>query len=36
MGIPAIVSLEGLTHWLKDEDWVEFDGSRGMVTRISN
>ncbi|MCP4042804.1 MAG: phosphoenolpyruvate synthase [Gammaproteobacteria bacterium] len=34
MGIPAIVSLSGLTHWLKTGDEVEFDGSTGVVRRI--
>jgi pyruvate,water dikinase len=35
LGIPAIVSLPGLTHWLKDDDWIEMDGSTGTVRRIS-
>jgi pyruvate,water dikinase len=35
MGIPAIVSLEGVTRWLKDGDWVELDGSSGVVTKVS-
>jgi len=34
LGIPAIVSLPGLTHWLKDDDWIEMDGSTGTVRRI--
>jgi pyruvate,water dikinase len=34
MGLPAIVSLSGLTDWLKDGDWVEMDGSSGVVTKI--
>lgn len=34
MGIPAIVSLPGITQWVKDGDWVEFDGTSGMVRRI--
>jgi pyruvate,water dikinase len=34
MGIPAIVSIEGVTRWLKDGDWVELDGSTGVVRRI--
>jgi rifampicin phosphotransferase len=34
MGIPAIVSLPGLMHWLKDGDWVELNGSTGVVQRI--
>jgi pyruvate,water dikinase len=36
MGIPAIVSLTGVTRWLKDGDQVEIDGSTGVVRRISN
>jgi pyruvate,water dikinase len=35
MGIPAIVSLEGVTRWLKDGDWVELDGGSGVVTKIN-
>jgi pyruvate,water dikinase len=34
MGIPAIVSITGVTHWLKDGDVVELDGSTGVVTRL--
>jgi pyruvate,water dikinase len=29
-----VVSLPGLTQWLKDDDWVEMDGSTGIVRRI--
>ncbi|MBI1917354.1 MAG: phosphoenolpyruvate synthase [Planctomycetes bacterium] len=32
MGIPAVVSLAGVTRWLKDGDEVELDGSTGIVT----
>jgi pyruvate,water dikinase len=35
LGIPAVVSLPGLTRWLKDDDWVEMDGSTGVVRRIA-
>jgi pyruvate,water dikinase len=35
MGIPAIVSLAGVTRWLKDGDWVELDGSSGVVRKVS-
>jgi len=35
MGIPAIVSIPGVTRWLKDGDWVELDGSAGVVHRIA-
>jgi len=34
MGIPAIVSIPHLTQWLQDGDWVELDGSTGLVRRI--
>ena len=34
LGIPAVVSLPGLTKWLKDGDVVEMDGSTGIVRRI--
>ena len=34
LGIPAVVSLPGLTRWLRDEDWVEMDGATGVVRRI--
>ena len=35
MGVPTVVSLEGLTRWVKDGDWVELDGSSGVVTKFS-
>jgi len=34
LGIPAIVSLTGLTRWLSDGDLVELDGSTGIVMRL--
>jgi len=34
LGIPAVVSIPGLTSWLKDGDEVELDGARGTVRRI--
>lgn len=34
MRIPAIVSVSGVTRWLKDGDWVELDGGKGMVRRV--
>jgi pyruvate,water dikinase len=36
MGIPAIVSVAGVTHWLKDGDWVELDGASGVVRRLDH
>jgi pyruvate,water dikinase len=34
MGIPAIVSVDGVTRWLSDGDWVELNGSTGVVVKI--
>ncbi len=34
MGIPAVVSVQGLTGWLRTGDWVELNGSTGRVTRL--
>jgi pyruvate,water dikinase len=34
MGIPAVVAIAGVTRWLKDGDWVELNGSSGLVVRI--
>ena len=34
MGIPSIVSVEGITRILNDGDWVEFDGSSGVIRRL--
>jgi phosphohistidine swiveling domain-containing protein len=34
LGIPAIVSVPGVTRWLRDGDWVEMDGATGRVRRI--
>lgn len=36
MGIPTIVSIDGLMKWLKDGDEVEFDGSTGIVKKINS
>jgi pyruvate,water dikinase len=36
MGIPAVVSLTGVTRWLRDGDLVELDGSTGVVVRLSD
>ncbi|WP_094701726.1 PEP/pyruvate-binding domain-containing protein [Brevibacillus laterosporus] len=35
IGIPGIVSVTGLTRWLKTGDWVEFDGSTGVIRKIT-
>jgi rifampicin phosphotransferase len=34
MGIPAVVSIEGLTAWLRSGDVVELDGGSGRVSRL--
>jgi phosphohistidine swiveling domain-containing protein len=34
LALPAIVALTGVTRWLKDGDWVEFDGATGIVRRV--
>ncbi len=34
MGIPTIVALSDATRWLQDGDWVELDGSSGLVSKI--
>jgi rifampicin phosphotransferase len=35
LGIPAVVSIEGLTSWLETGDEVEMDGRTGEVRRLS-
>ena len=35
MNLPTVVSIAGLTTWLQDGDWVEFDGSTGSVHRLN-
>ena len=35
LGIPAVVSVPGVTRWLADGDEVEVDGSSGVVRRIT-
>jgi phosphohistidine swiveling domain-containing protein len=35
LGIPAVVSIPGLTGWLRDGDIVELDGALGTVRRVS-
>jgi pyruvate,water dikinase len=34
LGIPAVVSVPGLTRWLRDGDVVEVDGAAGTIQRI--
>ncbi|HEX8372609.1 MAG TPA: PEP/pyruvate-binding domain-containing protein [Chthoniobacterales bacterium] len=35
LGLPAIVSITGLTSWVQTGDWLEMDGSKGTVRKIS-
>jgi pyruvate,water dikinase len=35
LGIPAVVSIPGVTKWLKDDDWVELDGSTGIIRLVA-
>jgi pyruvate,water dikinase len=35
LGIPAVVSLPGVTRWLRDGEWVELNGSTGVVRRLA-
>jgi pyruvate,water dikinase len=35
LGLPGIVSIPGLTRWLKTGDIVEMDGATGIVRRIT-
>ena len=34
LGIPAVVSVPGLTRWLQDGETVEMDGTTGVIRRI--
>jgi hypothetical protein len=36
MGIPAIVSIPNLTRSLSDGQWVEMNGSSGVVVRVTS
>lgn len=35
LGLPAVVSVSGLTSWLRDGDLIHVDGSTGIVRRLS-
>jgi phosphohistidine swiveling domain-containing protein len=35
LGIPAIVGLGDATRWLHDGDWVEMNGSSGVVSKLA-
>jgi rifampicin phosphotransferase len=34
LGIPSVVSVSGVTQWLRDGDLVEIDGGKGIVRRL--
>lgn len=34
MGIPAIVSIGGVTAWVRTGEWLEMDGSTGVVRKL--
>jgi phosphohistidine swiveling domain-containing protein len=34
LGIPAVVSVPGVTRWLQNDDWIELDGSTGLIRRV--
>lgn len=34
MGIPAIVSIGGVTKWARTGEWLELDGSSGIVRKV--
>jgi len=36
MGIPSIVAIAGITQQLKDGEWVEMNGSTGVVKKIQH
>jgi len=36
LGLPAVVSIPGVTTWLKDGDEVEFNGSTGIVKLLNS
>ncbi len=36
MGIPAVISVPGVTRWVEDGDWVEIDGGTGVVRRVAS
>jgi pyruvate,water dikinase len=36
MGIPAIVSITGVTAWVQTGEWLEMDGSSGLVRKTES
>ena len=36
LGLPTIVSINGVTRWLKDGDLVELDGGTGIVRKVEH
>ncbi len=35
LGIPSVVSVPGVTKWLRDGDLVEIDGAKGTIRRLA-
>ncbi len=35
LGIPTIVSIPGITHWLQEGDWIEMDGTTGWIKKLT-
>ncbi|MGH7944107.1 MAG: PEP/pyruvate-binding domain-containing protein, partial [Opitutaceae bacterium] len=36
MGIPAIVSISGVTAWVQTGEWLEMDGGTGVVRKLAD
>jgi pyruvate,water dikinase len=34
MGLPCVVAIPGLTDWLSDGDWVELNGTTGIIRKL--
>ena len=34
LGIPAVVGLAGAQSWVQDGEWIEVDGSTGVVRKL--
>jgi len=35
LGIPSVVSVPGVTKWLRNGDLIEIDGGKGTVRRLA-
>jgi pyruvate,water dikinase len=36
LGIPAVVSISGITSWVETGEWLEMDGSTGVVRKLES